>query len=208
MQKNDPTAVIRNINIDKVKYASYLECLDYFTDNVKKINIKKIVYLNNNVDRSQTINKFADVLKDIETSIKIEAGIFEFTLVYCTTKNYMTKLMPSIYKDKVYELSVNLDENNLVGNLTLKSTIFEGKINPQTIAFLKPQDLHPERWELLIKKQNLREEKKKNMATTDLYQCWKCKNRKCRMVELQTRSSDEPMTKFITCLECYNVMKK
>lgn len=49
-------------------------------------------------------------------------------------------------------------------------------------------------------------EKEKNgnsmRATTDLYICRKCKERKCSYYELQTRSADEPMTKFIKCCNC------
>ena len=60
----------------------------------------------------------------------------------------------------------------------------------------------------IIRKNKLRAEKRENIAVTDLYQCYKCKGRRCRMMELQTRSSDEPATKFITCLDCYTVMKK
>ena len=36
------------------------------------------------------------------------------------------------------------------------------------------------------------------------YQCWKCKNRKCTFYQLQTRSADEPMTTFVSCLSCAN----
>ena len=39
-------------------------------------------------------------------------------------------------------------------------------------------------------------------SATDLFQCSRCKKRKTIYCEVQTRSSDEPMTKFITCLEC------
>ena len=39
-------------------------------------------------------------------------------------------------------------------------------------------------------------------ATTDEYQCGRCKARKCTYYELQTRCADEPMTTFITCKPC------
>ena len=192
----------------KSKYASDIDKIEFMTENIKLINVKKIQFLESHIDRPNTISKLATLLQDINTAFRIEAGVFEFTLVYCATRNYIVKLMPAIYNDKIYELSQNLNPDTSIQNKTLVNAIQEGKINPQTIAFLKPQDLHPQRWEALVKKANLREEKKKNMAVTDLYQCWKCKERRCRIMEIQTRSSDEPMTKFITCLNCYNVMKK
>jgi|688.fasta_scaffold819117_2 DNA-directed RNA polymerase subunit M/transcription elongation factor TFIIS len=39
-------------------------------------------------------------------------------------------------------------------------------------------------------------------ATTDMYICRKCREKKCTYYELQIRSSDEPMTKFIKCCNC------
>ena len=39
-------------------------------------------------------------------------------------------------------------------------------------------------------------------VTTDEFKCGKCGKRKCTYYQKQTRSSDEPMTTFITCVNC------
>jgi transcription elongation factor S-II len=39
-------------------------------------------------------------------------------------------------------------------------------------------------------------------ATSDMFQCGKCKKRECTFYQKQTRSADEPMTVFITCKAC------
>lgn len=44
-------------------------------------------------------------------------------------------------------------------------------------------------------------------ATTDQFQCGKCKQRKCQYYQMQTRSADEPMTTFVTCVNCGNRWK-
>lgn len=44
-------------------------------------------------------------------------------------------------------------------------------------------------------------------AATDLFRCAKCQQRKCTYFQMQTRSADEPMTSFITCLNCGNRWK-
>ena len=41
-------------------------------------------------------------------------------------------------------------------------------------------------------------------AETDAFQCGRCKQRKCRYRQAQTRSADEPMTTFVTCTVCNN----
>lgn len=208
MFNNETKKLLDDFINNKKKYASEINKIPFLTDNAKLIDSDKIIFLERFVDRVTTINNFVSILKNIDAAMKIEAGIFEFTLIYTSIKNYADAVMPSIYNDKARDLCANLDEHNSIENKYLKTAVLTNKLDPQTLPFLAPQDLHPERWEDLIRKKNLREEKKKNIATTDLYQCWKCKSRKCRMFEMQTRSADEPMTKFITCLECFNVMKK
>ena len=47
----------------------------------------------------------------------------------------------------------------------------------------------------------------KKMASTDMFQCGKCKQRKCTYYQMQTRSADEPMTTFVTCTVCDNRWK-
>ncbi|KAK8962495.1 hypothetical protein KSP40_PGU002553 [Platanthera guangdongensis] len=44
-------------------------------------------------------------------------------------------------------------------------------------------------------------------ATTDQFKCGRCGQRKCTYYQLQTRSADEPMTTFVTCVNCNNHWK-
>ena len=44
-------------------------------------------------------------------------------------------------------------------------------------------------------------------AATDEFHCRKCKKNLCTYYQLQTRSADEPMTTFVTCLSCGNNWK-
>ena len=66
-------------------------------------------------------------------------------------------------------------------------------------------DLNPKRWtsiiEALIEKEKAMYSKK-STASIFMY-CSSCKVKtKCDYYQLQTRSADEPMTTFVTCLEC------
>ncbi|KAK6031793.1 transcription elongation factor S-II [Ostertagia ostertagi] len=42
---------------------------------------------------------------------------------------------------------------------------------------------------------------------SDMFKCGKCGKKNCTYTQLQTRSSDEPMTTFVFCLECGNRWK-
>ena len=44
-------------------------------------------------------------------------------------------------------------------------------------------------------------------ATDEFHTCRKCKKNLCIYYQLQTRSADEPMTTFVTCLSCGNNWK-
>eukprot|EP01063_Lacrimia_lanifica_P004230 TRINITY_DN1235_c2_g1_i1.p1 TRINITY_DN1235_c2_g1~~TRINITY_DN1235_c2_g1_i1.p1 ORF type:complete len:624 (+),score=288.69 TRINITY_DN1235_c2_g1_i1:69-1940(+) len=44
-------------------------------------------------------------------------------------------------------------------------------------------------------------------ATTEQFKCGRCGHRKCTYFEMQTRSADEPMTTFVTCMVCGNAWK-
>ena len=44
-------------------------------------------------------------------------------------------------------------------------------------------------------------------ATTDQFKCGRCGQRKCTYYQMQTRSADEPMTTYVTCVACNNRWK-
>ena len=44
----------------------------------------------------------------------------------------------------------------------------------------------------------------KEKASTNMFQCSWCWKRKCICYQLQTRSADEPMTTYVTCVNCNN----
>ena len=78
-------------------------------------------------------------------------------------------------------------------------------IAPQDFAELSAVDLCPKRWKARIEAQI---EKDKHLysntgAASIYFYCSGCKKKsKCDYYQLQTRSADEPMTTFVTCLEC------
>jgi DNA-directed RNA polymerase subunit M/transcription elongation factor TFIIS len=85
--------------------------------------------------------------------------------------------------------------------------INEDVIDLNDISYLKPEEINPESWDEIIKRKKYNEDKKDNKVTTDVYKCRKCGERKCTVIQKQTRSADEPATTFVTCTICSNVMK-
>jgi transcription elongation factor S-II len=83
----------------------------------------------------------------------------------------------------------------------------EGTIPCDQIPLLSAYDIFPENWKDIIENKMKRDKLKyelKPEAMTDMFKCRKCSSRSCSYYEMQTRSADEPMTQFITCLDCGN----
>ncbi len=135
---------------------------------------------------------------DKKSIYDIEDGIFEFSKSYANDNN-TPYLLESIYADKLNQLLCILNSDKLNNILqSLKNKDFEAK----TLAFLKPEELNPEKFEKIIKKKEIEEHKKNNKATTNAFKCSKCGKRKCTVEEKQIRSGDEPATTFVECQEC------
>lgn len=189
-----------------MEFASEMRDIPYLNMNSVTMDEDRVFALSNNVNREEAVGELAKVTKDIELSIRIEAGLFEFILCKSSNEDINYSIMPSMYKSQLDEILLNINPNTYLKNTRL--TLALKTMNPQELAFLPPHKMHEESWQEYIDRMNIRENKKNNKKTTDLYICHECGERKCQMVQLQTRSADEPMTKFITCLVCYHVFKQ
>ena len=78
-------------------------------------------------------------------------------------------------------------------------------IQAHTVAFMTHQEMRPDKWKELIEEKAKKDKNKFETnveASTDTFTCRKCKSNNCSYYQLQTRSADEPMTTFVTCLSC------
>jgi DNA-directed RNA polymerase subunit M/transcription elongation factor TFIIS len=154
-----------------------------------------------------TILKLLDL--PAKTIQYIEKGIYNYVIEKCSANAIIpiweNPEFNDMYISKSKSIYSNLNTKCYVGNKGLLEKVKKGKINPYELAFLESHKLYPEKWNDIIeekaKMDKILKESLKESAT-DLFQCTRCKKRKTIYCEVQTRSSDEPMTKFITCLEC------
>lgn len=156
------------------------------------------------MDKTKSINNINKFVKNNTISKKIANSINLWVDEYIESNMIPEFMKESIYNDKLVEILQNLDTKY---NSFLLPQILDNKIKPENIAFLKPEELYPEKFDSLIKKKQIEQAIRNNKATTDAFKCSKCKNRKARVEQKQTRRGDEPMTTFVTCLECGHVMK-
>jgi hypothetical protein len=144
-----------------------------------------------------------------EDILELERGIYNASLK--EAKHRMVPLTWEhntfvwIYKMISKRTSANLQPDSYVGNKSLIERWKDGEFTLDTIGSWSPYDLKPSQWKDL-KDQQFRRDKRileGNLAmATDRFRCSQCKKKMCSYYELQTRSADEPMTIFISCLNC------
>lgn len=189
-------------DFDQKKY--FINLFGFKTKESMIISEKLLKYAFKNIDRIGATIKLLDFVP-VKIGKKIELSILESTLIKVESSNYDYEIVKSIYNQKVRSIIKNLDKKNKrLNNKTLLKSILSEKIDPYFIAFLSPSQLNPEAWTKELDKENKNNEAKNNIKTTDLYKCYKCGHRKCVTTQKQTRSADEPMTTFVTCIVCYN----
>lgn len=157
--------------------------------------------------RSNIKSKINERLKNEKNSSNLEKGIFNFALKEADQKKVVKKW------DNKYFIQIYLDRlRSILNNLTedMIKDIDNGLIKPHVIAFMTHQELSPDRWYSLIdakSKRDLNKFETNISAATDTFTCRKCRGNKCTYYTMQTRSADEPMTIFVTCITCGNRWK-
>ncbi len=161
--------------------------------------------------RIKCINRFTFLIESAsltkEQINEFENEIYQATLEDAKKKHIFAhwdnKLFEEIYIQRQLKLFSNLHPSSPVGNKGLLERLRHKGIPLNTLARMSDIDLYPENWERLRELQDIREQKWLEGNTsrkTDQFKCGRCGGRECTYYELQTRSADEPMTIFITCL--------
>tara|TARA_B110000285_G_scaffold2803_1_gene2931 strand:- start:1969 stop:2496 length:528 start_codon:yes stop_codon:yes gene_type:complete len=165
--------------------------------------------------RNQSYGLLNKILENEKSSRQIEQSIYNETIRFSSENNikrlWDNKIFKSLYLSRIRSIYTNLKEDSYLQNKNLKNKILENKIDPRNISSLSRYDIFPEIWGELLKKLAEKDKLKyelKPEAMTDMFKCRKCGSRSCAYYEFQTRSADEPMTQFITCLDCNNNWKQ
>ena len=162
--------------------------------------------------RLKIIGVLHNILKehcDEDDIMDLERGIYNATLE--DAKKHMVPLTWDhdtfrwLYSTVAKRTITNFHPDSYIGNKSLIERWKEGEFTLESIGRWTPYELNPANWKDL-KDQQFRRDKRileGNLAmATDRFRCSQCKKKMCSYYELQTRSADEPMTIFISCLNC------
>jgi transcription elongation factor S-II len=164
--------------------------------------------------RNNIRTKLQTLLDSEKKAVNLEKGIYNYALKEATNRKVVKKwdnpYYAQIYLDRLRTIYINLTEGIVDGNNVLLNNVKDGTISVKTLAFMTHQEMQPERWDSLIQAKIMTDKSKydtQQEAMTDTFKCRKCYSKKCSYYQMQTRSADEPMTTFVTCLECANRWK-
>ena len=170
-------------------------------------NRRRIVE-NDELFRNKITRHINTILNDNKKATNLEKGIYNYTIIYCTQHNilkqWQDKNFVLIYLQKLKAVIYNLKNENILNDIQT------GKYKAHKLAFMTHYELRPDIWNDLIELKKIKDANKfttRIEASTDNFKCSKCKSKKCSHYQLQTRSADEPMTTFVTCLDCGNRWK-
>ena len=220
---NDPND--ENLNCD---YESYDDS-EHSTSEEDISDEEEIV--NEEYDNETIINyneEINDISKEVRYKIKnlfntilcgcdsneLENSIYNYSinkLTEITNSKIDNDLLKKIYINKARSLYSNIKPDSYIKNKKLLQKINDKKINIVELPNMNSQELFPEHWKKIIDEKYNRDKllyESKQESMTDQFKCSRCKKRECTYYELQTRSADESMTTFITCVPCGNRWKQ
>jgi len=153
--------------------------------------------------RNNVRKELLKTIKNDKLTINLEKGIYNYCIQQADKKNIVKKwdniYFAHIYLDRLKTVMFNLRDEVLLKKLITK------KFKAHELGFMTHQEMQPEKWQALIDAKKIRDENlyaPKLDGNTDNFTCRKCKSKNCSYYQLQTRSADEPMTTFVTCIDC------
>ena len=159
--------------------------------------------------REKAIMILKSTIDDVQLSTNIEQSIYNWCIGEATNKQIMhtleNKFFMILYKDKLRSIISNLRTNN-----NFLDKVKSGEIEVHKIGKITHQEMDPDKWKDIIQQKIERDNQKYNNNTEGLskeFKCGRCKKRETQYTQVQTRSADEPMTTFVTCINCGNNWK-
>jgi DNA-directed RNA polymerase subunit M/transcription elongation factor TFIIS len=164
--------------------------------------------------RVRSVNKLNTLLDDITKSRIIEQS-YNYCITIAKEKNiyrdWNNSIFKNLYMQKIMSIYLNINKKSYLKNKSFHSRIMDGKIELQKISSMSNYDIFPDNWKDIIEKKCKQDKLKyelKPEAMSTLFKCRKCGSRETSYYEVQTRSADEPMTQFVTCIKCNNKWKE
>lgn len=173
------------------KLTSLIKCNDSLRDKIRELLVEALSKVAGESDE-ETIHE-VNACDPIRVAVSIESVMFE-------------KLGRSNGAQKLKYRSVMFNIKD-PKNPDFRRRVLLGEIKPERIVTMTPEEMASD-----ARQREIEQIKEKALfecergqapkATTDQFKCSRCHQRKCTYYQMQTRSADEPMTTYVTCVNC------
>lgn len=162
------------------------------------------MYRNTMRDQVTEIFLQVDGLDEIKAK-DLEIGVYNHTIDYASQNK-----IPLSWSSEIFQETYLAKARSMLSNIKKNPELITKDYLPHELPYLNPTLLNPNNWTDIIASELLRNKaayEVSKVAMTDQIKCGKCKKNKVSYYEIQTRSADEPMTTYFTCLLCGNKWK-
>ncbi|KAF5192049.1 Transcription elongation factor tfiis [Thalictrum thalictroides] len=179
-----------------LRLTSMIKCNDSIRDKTREQLAEAFAKVSSEADEDMLDE--VNACDPIRVAVSVESALFE-KLGRCNGPQ----------KNKYRSIMFNIRDQK---NPDLRRRVLIGHVKPDKLITMTPEEMASDE-----KKEDNNNIRKKYLfdcerggpqkATTDQFKCGRCGQRKTTYYQLQTRSADEPMTTFVTCVNCNNHWK-
>lgn len=162
-------------------------------------------------EREIIICLFQDIVDDWEIAERLEDGCFWFAFKKSQTEGWSTsgEEFVFLYQSICFRSLVNLDpsssiNNNIPPEMQFINRLRSGLIVPEYVGSMTEAEMNPEINASIRSYLDQRREQKIDIKISNMNICKNCHKNETRMHKNQTRSGDEGVTWFITCIHCHH----
>ena len=159
--------------------------------------------------RTNLRNRLAETVGSLPRAANLEIGVYNYAVGAardrCIVRKWDNAAFVLLYVDRLRTIY-----RNLASNSELLQRITSGELPAKALAAMSHEEMRPGRWATVAENKRMRDKNRyapQIDANTDNFTCGRCKSKRCSYYQLQTRSADEPMTTFVTCIDCGNRWK-
>lgn len=194
-EKQEQT-VTKTSSVAPPKLTSLVYCKDPVRDKIRELLSEALCKVPGEVD--DELRDEVDASDPYRVAVSVESAMFE-----------KWGRSNGAQKFKYRSIMFNIKDPK---NPDFRRKVLLGHVKPERILELTPEEMASTERQMenvKIKEKALMECERgaPPKATTDQFRCGRCGKRKCTYYQLQTRSADEPMTTFVTCVNCDNHWK-
>lgn len=209
-----------DIQLQESQSQSQQELVEHlkYDDHIPKHPCREKVYrqffsllTRNAKDNESTIENSVLSLDDLQKmALNIERGCFNKAIKNSKNNYSWTTVFQYKYISIAVRIYSNLNPDSYLKNTTLIGRLLNKHFTEFELVNFDQESIFPEKYSQLMQKYIAslpKHMEQQEEISEGMFRCGRCKTYKTTYYQLQLRSSDEPMSTFVNCLNCGNRWK-